>query len=189
MSQRDYEVEDVEESKSQILGTRNSARSSRRKSDEQMLGISQSARNSQRKGSQSKSKRSKSKDSARSKSKTKDSARSKSKTKAQKSKVKEEAKAKRSKSKDSARGSKAKRSKSKDSARGSKAKAKATGSKKKPAVDKTGDHPPPKGKSGAYTFFNVEKSKEFRAAGSGKETFSLVGEAWGKCSDEDKAPF
>jgi len=94
---------------------------------------------------------------------------------AQKSKAKEEAKAK--------------RSKSKDSARGSKAKAKATGSKKKPAVDKTGDHPPPKAKMSAYTFFNQEKSKEFRAAGSGKETFTLIGEAWAKCTDDDKAPY
>jgi len=41
----------------------------------------------------------------------------------------------------------------------------------------------------AYTFFNQEKSKEFRAAGSGKETFTLIGEAWAKCTDDDKAPY
>jgi len=175
MSQRDYEVEDVEESKSQVLHGRNSARSSLRKSDEMCLGLSQSAHNSARKGSSSKSKRSKSKESVRSKSKSKEPARSKSKSKAKQPKVKEEAKAK--------------RSKSKDSARGSKSKAKATGSKKKPAVDKTGDHPKPKKGNTAYTYFNTEKGKEFRAAGSGKETFTLVGAAWGKCTEEDKVPY
>merc|ERR1712048_1285044 len=74
--------------------------------------------------------------------------------------------------------------------RKSASKKKADGSKRKSGgVDKTGNHPKPTRVQTAYTFFNVEKSKEFRANGSGKETFALVGEAWGKATEGDKAPY
>ena len=41
----------------------------------------------------------------------------------------------------------------------------------------------------AWTYFNSEKSKIFAAEGKRKEAFSLSSEAWGKCTDEDKAPY
>ena len=50
------------------------------------------------------------------------------------------------------------------------------------------NHPPPKGASTAWIFFNTVKSAELRQAGE-KDPFSVASEIWKKMSDKDKAPW
>ena len=50
-------------------------------------------------------------------------------------------------------------------------------------------HPPPKRACSAWTFYNTEAAKEYRAQGKGKEAFKLASEKWATMSEKEKAPY